>query len=83
MAKKDCPVVSVNAVSVNACNIRHQTLDKNISEILNILKGNSDVPGDMGLMGDIRDIKRDKKWTYALLTIIGIPVLLMVIRYFI
>ena len=60
-------------VSAKACELRHASVDDKLNEIITILKGSSKNPGDLGLMGEIRDIKRDRKWIYGLITIIAIP----------
>lgn len=74
--KKDNPYVSFET-----CNARHIAVDGKLTEILCTLRGNPDASGDLGIMGDVRDIKRDKKWVYALLTLIGIPVLFLIVKF--
>lgn len=69
-------------VTINACETRHTEIGAKIDEILKILRGNpGNDPDSMGLLGDIRDMKRDRKWIYALLTIIGIPTLFLLVQY--
>jgi len=67
-------------VTLETCNIRYNAIDKKVTEILWALKGNPNVPEDLGIMGQLRDIKRDRKWIYALITCIAIPVALLVIK---
>lgn len=76
-------------VTLETFTTRHEMLlnkiDRNatkVTEILWLLKGNPNAPGDMGIMGEIRDIKRDRKWFYALLTLIGLPLFFFLIKYF-
>ena len=75
MKKKDNPYVSAET-----CSLRHQGLDSKINEIIKILKGTGELD-NMGLLGEIRDIKRDRKWIYILLTVIGIPIVFLLIEY--
>ena len=75
--KKDCPYVTVSS-----CNKTHTALDQKVTEILWGFKGNPGEPGDLGMAGDIRDIKRDKKWIYAILTLVCIPVVFLLVEFF-
>lgn len=80
--KRDNPSISVNPVTVEACNIRHQSLDSKIEEILSILKGNSkDINDAGGLVGSFRDLKRDRKWIYIIITVLGIPLTLLIVNF--
>ena len=70
-------------VSLETCNFRHTEIGSKIDEILWILKGDPKNPNDGGgLVGSFRDSKRDRKWVYALLTMIGIPMFFLLIKYF-
>jgi len=74
MKKKDNPYVSIET-----CNLRYNNLNANLNKILEILRGDEKV--NFGLIGDIRDIKRDRKWIYILLTVIGVPIIFLLIEY--
>lgn len=71
-----------NFVTLKICNQRHLELSKSITEILHILKGDPNKFDDLGLLGAIRDIKRDRKWIYALITLIGLPILFWLLSQF-
>jgi len=68
-------------VTTSVCNARYNKLDTKVTEILYAVKGNPNVPGDLGLAGDVRDVKRDKKWTYALITFVALPTLFLLLNY--
>jgi hypothetical protein len=68
-------------VHMEFCDVRHMEVNKKLDQILFAVKGNPSVPEDMGMMGDLRDIKRDKKWIYAMLTIIGAPTIFLIIQF--
>ena len=69
-------------VHLEFCDARHLEVNKKLDQVLFTLKGNPNIPEDLGMMGQLRDIKRDRKWIYALLTMIGIPVFFLMIKYF-
>jgi len=68
-------------VTLEMCTQKYTKLDDKITEILHLLKGNPDKSSeDLGLLGDIRDIKRDRKWIYGLI-VIGIPIFVAVLTF--
>lgn len=68
-------------VTLKMCNKRHSQLDKKVTDILYILKGKPNQHDDLGLLGDIRDIKRDRKWIYVIVTILGVPSLILLLSW--
>ena len=68
-------------VSHSVCSARYGKLDSKITEILHTLTGNPRDHEDLGLVGEVRDIKRDRRWILGLITLIGIPVFLFLIKY--
>lgn len=64
-----------------ACRARYGKVDMKMTEILHTLTGNPKDHNDLGLVGDVRDIKRDRKWIYALITLIGVPTMFLLIKY--
>ena len=75
-------------VSIQTCNMRHENLNSNIgslnsnmNEVIKILRGTGEID-DTGLVGAVRDIRRDRKWIYALLTLLGIPTIFLIINFF-
>jgi len=72
--KKDNP-----HVSIGTCNARHANVDANLNKILEVLRG--DEKTNYGIIGDLRDIKRDKRWTYAIIISFIIPVVFLLINY--
>lgn len=70
-------------VHLEFCNTRHLSLDNKMNEILWILKGDPKNPKDGGIIGEMRDQRRDRRWIYALITIIGVPTLFLFIKWLI
>jgi len=68
-------------VHLEFCDARHIEVNKKLDQILFAVKGNPNTPEDMGMMGTLRDIKRDKKWIYALLVTIGVPTIFLIINF--
>jgi hypothetical protein len=84
MSEKDLDPSKQNPfVHLEFCNARHMATNVKLDQILFAVKGNPNVPEDLGMMGDLRDIKRDRKWIYALLTILGVPTIFLVINFLI
>lgn len=68
-------------VTISLCNERYGLLDTKITEILYLLKGNPRSHKDLGIMGELQNIQRDKRWVYGLITLIGIPVFFLLLQY--
>jgi hypothetical protein len=83
MSKEDAldPAKQNPFVHLEFCDARYIEVNKKLDQVLNTLKGNPNVPEDMGMMGDLRDIKRDRKWIYALLITIGIPTIFLIVNF--
>ena len=74
-------------VSFETCNLRHEGINKRfdgldgkMNEIIKILTGSGEID-EMGLVGEVRDIKRDRKWIYTILTIFGIPLIFLIVQF--
>lgn len=70
-------------VHLEFCDVRHMEVNKKLDQILFAVKGNPDKPEDMGMMGTLRDIQRDRKWIYALLITIGVPTVFLIANFLI
>ena len=82
MKNKDNPYVSLAT-----CDLRTKAIGDRVEQVIskidiltNLVRGNPAVPEDMGLCGDIRDIKRDRKWIYGIITVIVIPILYLLLK---
>lgn len=73
-------------VSIRSCNQTHKLLEGKVTEVLYTLRGNPKNHKDTGLVGEFREMKavnqRDRKWIYAILTLIIIPLLWLLFNYF-
>jgi hypothetical protein len=68
-------------VHMGFCDARHIAVDRKLDLVLYAIKGNPEIPEDLGMMGELRDIKRDRKWIYAVLTMIGVPIIFLIIQF--
>lgn len=68
-------------VTIPNCDFRHGQINAKMDEILWVLKGDPKDPKDGGIIGEMRDQRRDKRWIYAFLTLIGIPSLFLFIKW--
>jgi hypothetical protein len=66
-------------VYIETCNIRHGILESKVNNILTCLRGNTRDPKDMGLVGEVRAINTYIKIAMALITLIGVPIILHLI----
>jgi len=69
-------------VHLEFCDARHTQVNTKLDEILWVLKGDPKNTKDGGIIGEMRDQRRDRKWIYAILTMIGIPIIFLLIEFF-